>query len=98
MKRKTTLTALVAVLGLALAGAIPALAQDEEPAASPSAATCPYHDQTPMTSQDMDRWMESTAHDEWMSSTDHDQMHAWMSEREQMMDEWGVGPGNRWEG
>lgn len=98
MNRTTKFAALTVVLGLAVAGAIPALAQNNEPATSTSFA-CPYQDQTRMTSQDMEQWMDSTTHDEWMGSADHDQMHAWMGDMDGMMgsgDMMGgmMGPGN----
>lgn len=92
---KRLLIAVMAVVGVALAGAIPALAQDDDPPTNTEqAATCPYHDQTQMNQQDMDRWMDSAEHDGWMDSAGHEQMHAAMGDWNDMMDESGMGPGN----
>ncbi|HSJ85414.1 MAG TPA: hypothetical protein VLA91_16555 [Acidimicrobiia bacterium] len=90
MKKTTIVIALAAMLGLA---AIPALAQNEQPATE-SSPVCPFHDQEGMTYEDMDRRMDSAAHDEWMDSADHDRMHAAMGDMDRMMDEHGVQPGN----
>lgn len=92
MKKTTILIATAAMLAVALA-AIPALAQDQQPATEPSAG-CPYHDQDGMTYEDMDQWMDSGARDEWMDSADHGRMHAAMGDMDAMMDGYGPGPGN----
>lgn len=83
MKKTTILLALAAMLAVALA-AIPALAQNEQPATEPS-AVCPFHDQDGMTYEDMDQWMDSGAHDKWMDPADHDRMHAAMGDIDRMM-------------
>lgn len=80
--RTKLLIAGMTVVGLALAGTIPALGQDNEPPPRPS-VDCPYHEETPMTDQDMDRWM---------GSADHDRMHASMGDGNHMMYRHGVGP------
>lgn len=94
MNKKLVIAAM-AVVGVALAGAIPALAQDDAPrtTAEPT-ATCPYHDQTQMNLRDMDRWMDSAEHDEWMDSASHERMHEAMSDWSDMMGETGMHPGN----
>jgi hypothetical protein len=92
MKKKTILIALAAMLAVTLA-AIPALAQNEQPADEPS-AVCPLHDRESMTSQDMEQWMDSPAHDEWMESADHDRMDSAMGNMDRMMNEHRVEIGN----
>ncbi len=94
MNKKLVIAAM-AVVGVALAGAIPALAQDDTtPTTTEEAATCPYHDQTQMNLRDMDRWMDSAEHDEWMDSTGHERMHAAVGDWNDMMGETGMGPGH----
>lgn len=92
MKKKTIVTALAVVLGLALAGAIPALAQNEQP--TESTAVCPFHDQEAMSYEDMEQWMGSGAHDRWMDSVNHERMHAAMGDMDRMMDGYGAMSGN----
>lgn len=92
MRKTTIVIAVAAVLGLTLA-AIPALAQNGQPATEPT-AVCPFHDQEGATLEDMDRWMDSGAHDEWMDSVDHDRMHAQMGDMDGMMDGYGPVTGN----
>jgi hypothetical protein len=82
-KRTKLLMSTVAVVGLALAGTIPALAQNEQPAEEP-AAVCPYHDQANASDEDMSRWMGSAG---------HDQMHEQMGGEDGMMGAQGAGPG-----
>lgn len=92
---KKLLIAAMAVVGLAVASAIPALAQDDDSqTTTEQATTCPYHDQTQMNQRDMDRWMDSAEHDEWMDSAGHDRMHVAMGDWNEMMSESGMGPRN----
>lgn len=79
MKKRTIVTALAVVLGLALAGAIPALAQNEQPP-GPGAA-CPFHDQEAMSYEDME---------EWMNSVNHERMHAAIGDMDRMMEGYGA--------
>ncbi|HEY7822529.1 MAG TPA: hypothetical protein VIG24_06845 [Acidimicrobiia bacterium] len=88
MKKRTIVTALAVVFGLALAGAIPALAQNEQPP-GPGAA-CPFHDQEAMSYEDMEEWMGSGAHDEWMNSVNHERMHAAIGDMDRMMEGYGA--------
>lgn len=62
---------IAAVLGVVVATAVPALAQSDTPAVSPSTG-CAH--ETGMNSQAMDQWMSSAGHDQWMSSAGHSQM------------------------
>lgn len=77
--KRTTIITLAAMLGLALAGAIPALAQEQE-GPTPAADACPYHNGTDMPHDDMESWMGSNAHGQWMQSTEQSRMHESMEE------------------
>ena len=72
MKKTAILITVVTVVGLAVMSAIPALAQERN---TEPAVTCPYHDRTNMSHEDMEQWMGSSAQDEWMDSAEHPRIH-----------------------
>ena len=82
MKKTAILIAVVTVVGLAVVSAIPALAQERN---TEPAVTCPYHDRTNMSHEDMEQWMGSSAHAEWMDSTEHPRIYESMMGAGNMM-------------
>jgi hypothetical protein len=72
-KKTVTVITMAGVLGLAIVGSIPALAQEPATPATEPGETCPYHDATNMPHDGMEEWMDSADH-----ATMHDEMDSMM--------------------